>query len=48
MYRVLYKLYSGEYRMSDEMTLEEEKAFRDKCLKKHYSKENVHIIQIIE
>lgn len=48
MYRVLYKPHSGGYQMSDEMTLEDAKALRDKCLKMHYPKENVHIIQIIE
>ena len=38
MYRVLYKPHSGGYQMSDEMTLEDAKAFRDKCLKMHYPK----------
>lgn len=48
MYRVLYKTYSGGYQMSDEMSLEEARAFRDKCLKMNYPKENVHIIQVVE
>ena len=48
MYRVLYKPYNAGYQMSDEMTLKEAKDFRDKCLKLHYLKENVHIIQIVE
>ena len=38
MYRVLYKPHSGGYQMSDEMTLEDAKAFRDKCLKMYYPK----------
>lgn len=44
MYRVLYKTYQ----MSDEMSLEEARAFRDKCLKMNYPKENVHIIQVVK
>jgi len=47
MYRVLYKPYNGDYHMSDEMSLAAAKAFRDKCLKMNYPKENVHIIRII-
>ena len=46
--RVLYKPYHGDYMMSDEMTLDKAREFRDKCLERHYPKENVHIIQIIE
>lgn len=48
MYRVIYKGYSGDYQMSDEMTLDAAKEFKDKCLKMNYPKENIHIIQIVE
>lgn len=48
MYRVIYKGYSGGYQMSDEMTLDDAREFRDNCLKMNYLKENVHIIKIIE
>lgn len=48
MYRVLYKTYSGGYQMSDEMTLDAARQFRDKCLEMNYPKENVYIIQIVE
>ena len=48
MYRVIYKGYSGGYHMSDEMTLDAARKFKDDCLKKNYPKENVHIIQIVE
>lgn len=48
MYRVLYKSYHGGYKMSDKMTLDDAREFKNKCLEMHYIKENVHIIQIIE
>lgn len=48
MYRVLYKSYHGNYKMSDEMTLDDARKFKNECLKMHYPKENVHIIQIME
>lgn len=48
MYRVLYKTYTGGYQMSDNLTLDTAREFRDKCLKMNYPKENVHIIQIVE
>ena len=48
MYRVIYKGYSGGYHMSDEMTLDAARKFKDDCLKMNHLKENVHIIQIVE
>ena len=48
MYRVIYKGYSGWYQMSEEMTLDAAREFRDNCLKMNYLKENVHIIKIVE
>ncbi|GEM_PF-2236800 len=48
MYRVLYKMYSGGYQMTEEMTLENAEEFRNKCLKMNYPREHVHIIQIVE
>ena len=48
MYRVISKGYSGDYQISDEMTLDAARKFKDDCLKMNYPKENVHIIQIIE
>lgn len=48
MYRVIYKGYSDGYQMSDKMTLDAAREFRDKCLKMNYPKGNVHIIQIVE
>lgn len=33
MYRVIYKGYSGDYHMSDEMTLDVARKFKDDCLK---------------
>lgn len=48
MYRVIYKGYGGGYHMSDEMTLDAARKFKDDCLKMNYLKENVHIIQIVE
>lgn len=47
MYRVIYKGYSGSYQMSDEMTLDDARKFKNDCLKMNYPKENVHIIQIV-
>ena len=48
MYRFIYKVYSGDYQMSDEMTLDAARKFKDDCLKMNYPKGNVHIIQIVE
>lgn len=48
MYRVIYKGYSDGYQMSDKMTLDAAREFRNKCLKMNYPKGNVHIIQIVE
>lgn len=48
MYRVIYKGYSGGYQMSDEMTLDAAREFRNKCLEMNYSKENIYIIHIVE
>lgn len=48
MYRVIYKGYSGDYQMSDEMTLGDARKFKEKCLEMQYPEENIHIIQIIE
>lgn len=46
MYRVIYKMIHGDYRLSDDMTLDEAKNFKDKCIKCGYKE--VFIIQIIE
>ena len=48
MYIVIYKGYNGGYHMSDEMTLDAARKFKDDCSKMNYLKENVHIIQIVE
>ena len=48
MFRVIYKGYTNGYQISDELTLDAAREFKDKCLKMNYPKENVHIIQIIE
>lgn len=48
MYRVIYKGHSGGYQMSEEMTLDAARKFKDDCLNMNYLKENVHIIQIVE
>mgnify|MGYP000037630653 FL=1 len=48
MYRVIYKGHSGGYQMSNGMTLDAARKFKDDCLKMNYPKENVHIIQIVE
>ena len=48
MYRVIYKGYSGDYQMSDEMTLGDARKFKENSLKMQYPEENIHIIQIIE
>lgn len=46
MYRVIYKMIHGDYILSDDMTLNEAKAFKEKCFKIGYKE--VHIIQIVE
>lgn len=46
MYRVIYKMIHGDYRLSDDMTLNEAKAFKEKCFNSGYKE--VHIIQIVE
>lgn len=48
MYRVIYKGHSGGYQMSNGMTLDAARKFKDDCLKMNYLKENVYIIQIVE
>lgn len=48
MFRVIYKGYTNGYQISDELTLDAAREFKDKCLKMNYPKENVHIIKIVE
>lgn len=45
-YKVLYKGFSGGFNLSDDMSLEEARNFKEKCLSMGYP--TVHIIQVIE
>lgn len=48
MYRVLYKPYIGCWEVSDDVSLEDARTFRDRCLSMKYPKENVYIVQVVE
>ena len=45
-YKVLYKGFSGGFNLSDDMSLEEARNFKEKCLSMGYP--TVYIIQVIE
>ena len=47
-YRVLYKPYAGNYMLSEIMSLEQAREFKDKLLKMNYQEEYIHIIMFVE
>lgn len=46
MYRVIYKGYNGSFELTDEMTLEKAKEYKQKLIEAHYPV--VYIIQLID